>query len=62
MFNPLMFQFNQFMQQMKGYDPNEVLNRLMTSGRVNQQQLNQAQKQVGDLKAQLDNMRKTFGL
>lgn len=62
MLNPLTFQFNQFMQQMRGVDPNQVLNRLMSSGKVNQQQINQAHKQVNDLKTQLENMRKNFGL
>lgn len=60
--NPLQMQFNQFMQQMKGFDPNVIINNLVSSGRVSQQQLNQAQKQVENYKNQLENMRKNFGL
>lgn len=60
--NPLQMQFNQFMQQMKGFDPNAIINNLVSSGRVSQQQLNQAQKQVENYKNQLENMRKNFGL
>ena len=36
--------FPQFMQQMRGQDPQQLLNQLVQSGRVNQQQLNQAQQ------------------
>lgn len=60
--NPLQMQFNQFMQQMKGFDPNTIINNLVSSGKVSQQQLNQAQKQVENYKNQLENMRKNFGL
>lgn len=44
--NPMqmIFQFPQFMQQMRGQDPQQLLNQLVQSGRVNQQQLNQAQQ------------------
>lgn len=60
--NPLQMQFNQFMQQIKGFDPNAIINNLVSNGRVSQQQLNQAQKQVENYKNQLENMRKNFGL
>lgn len=39
-------QFQQFMQQMKGKNPNEEINKLLQSGKVNQQQLNVAQQQA----------------
>lgn len=44
--NPMQMisQFPQFMQQMRGQDPQQLLNQLVQSGRVNQQQLNQAQQ------------------
>ena len=60
--NPLESQFNQFMQQMRGFDPNAIINQLVASGKVSQQQLDQAQKQVGDYKNRLENIRKNFGL
>ena len=62
MFNPLQNQFNIFMQQMKGRDPNALLNQLISSGKVSQEQINNAQKQVENLKGQFENMKKFFGL
>ena len=62
MFNPLQMQFNQFMQQMRGQDPNKLIQQLVSSGRVSQQQLDMAQKQANAYKTQFENMRKNFGL
>lgn len=44
--NPMnmMQQFQKFMEEMKGKNPNEELNKLLQSGKLNQQQLNQAQQ------------------
>ena len=39
-------QFQSFMQQMKGKDPNAMLQDLVSSGQVPQQQLDQAQRQA----------------
>ena len=39
----MMQQFQAFMQQMRGQDPNALLNQLVSSGQVSQAQLNQAQ-------------------
>ena len=60
--NPMMMQFNQFMQQMRGQDPNAILNQLLQSGRISQQQLNQAHQQAKNLENQFANIRKNFGL
>ena len=62
MINPIEKQFNMFMQQMKGQDPNQLLNQLVSSGKISQNQINQAHKQVENLKGQLDGIRKNFGL
>lgn len=40
----MMNQFQRFMSEMKGKNPNEELNKLLQSGKVSQQQLNQAQQ------------------
>lgn len=40
----MMQQFQCFMQQMKGKNPQEEVNKLLQSGKINQQQLNQAQQ------------------
>lgn len=44
--NPMnmMQQFQKFMNEMKGKSPNEEINKLLQSGKVNQQQLNQVQQ------------------
>lgn len=42
----MMQQFQQFMNQMRGKDPNAMIQELVSSGRVSQQQLDQAQKQA----------------
>jgi len=39
-------QFQKFMQQMKGKNPQEEINKLLQSGKVSQQQLNQVQQQA----------------
>lgn len=59
--NPLQNQFNQFMQQMRGQDPNAIINQLVASGRFSQQQINQAHQRVNELNKQLEELRKTFG-
>lgn len=59
--NPMAFQFNQFMQQMRGQDPNKLINQLLSSGRINQSQINQAYQQVESMKGQLEGMKKNFG-
>lgn len=40
----LLEQFQQFRKEMEGRNPNEEINRLLQSGKINQQQLNQAQQ------------------
>lgn len=42
-------QFQQFMSQMQGKDPKVMLNDLVSSGRVSQEQLNAAQQQAQQL-------------
>lgn len=40
----MMDDFQKFMQQMQGKNPHEEINKLLQSGRISQQQLNQAQR------------------
>lgn len=42
--NNILAQFQQFRQQMQGKDPRQEINRLLQSGAVSQQQLDQAQQ------------------
>ena len=39
----MMSDFQRFMQQMQGINPQQEINRLLQSGRITQQQLNEAQ-------------------
>ena len=59
--NPLMMQFNQFMQQMRGQDPNVIINQLVASGRINQQQINEAHKRAKEFERQFEGIKKNFG-
>ena len=56
-----MMQFNQFMQQMKGQDPNAIINQLVASGRINQQQINQAHQRAKQIEKQFECIKKNFG-
>lgn len=46
---PFMQEFQQFMNQMQGKNPHAEINRLLQSGQISQQQLNQAQQQAAQL-------------
>ena len=59
MFN--IMQFPQFMAEMRGKDPNQVLNQMIQSGQITQAQLNQAQQMAGQMKGQFDQFKNMFG-
>ena len=40
----MMEQFQRFRKEMEGKNPNEEINKLLQSGKISQQQLNQAQQ------------------
>ena len=54
-------QFQAFMQQMRGQDPNALLNQLVSSGQVSQAQLNQAQQMAQQMQGAFNGMRGMFG-
>lgn len=53
--------FQQFMQQMRGKNPNDILNQLVSSGKINQSQLNQAQQMAQKMAGQFDGFKGMFG-
>lgn len=61
--NPIQMlaQFPQFMNQMRGKDPNQILNQMMQSGKVSQQQLNQAQQTANQMAPQFEQFKGMFG-
>lgn len=54
-------QFVQFMNSMKGKNPNEILNGMIKSGKINQQQLNLVQQKAKEVSGLFDGMRSMFG-
>lgn len=57
----MMQQFQQFMSQMQGKDPDAMIQDLVSSGRVSQQQLDQAQKQAQQMQGMFEGMCGMFG-
>lgn len=57
----MMQQFQQFMNQMKGKDPNAMIQEMVSSGRISQQQLDAAQKQAQQMQGMFEGMRGMFG-
>ena len=49
--NNMFTQFQQFRQRMQGVNPHEEINRLLQSGAINQQQLNQAQQMAQQMQS-----------
>ena len=56
----MMQQFQSFMQQMRGKDPNAMIQE-MVSGRISQDQLNQVQNQAQQMQGMFEGMRSMFG-
>ena len=54
-------QFQQFMNQMRGKDPDAMIQDLVSSGQVSQQQLDQAQRQAQQMQGMFEGMRGMFG-
>ena len=46
-------EFQKFMQQMQGKNPHEEINKLLRSGAISQQQLNQAQQMAQQMQGML---------
>jgi hypothetical protein len=53
--------FPQFMQQMRGQNPNQMLQQLLTSGKISQAQLDQAQQMARQMGGQFSQFRGMFG-
>ena len=57
----MMQRFHSFMQQMRGKDPNAMIQEMVQSGRISQEQLNQVQQQAQQMSGVFDGMRSMFG-
>ena len=49
--NNIVSQFQQFKKQMQGKNPHEEINRLLQSGAISQQELNQAQQMAQQMQS-----------
>ena len=56
-----LMQFPQFMAQMRGKDPQQIINNMLSSGQINQQQLNQAQQMAAQMRGQFSQFAPMFG-
>ena len=57
----IMQAFQQFMQQNQGKNPNEMIQQMLSSGKLNQNQLNQAQQMAKQMEGQLSGLKGMFG-
>lgn len=51
-------QFNRFKQEMNGKNPSEEINKLLQSGKISQQQLNQAQQMAMQMQGMFKSLMK----
>ena len=63
--NPLGGQFQQFMDQIKGQmqgrNPQDVINQMVSTGQLSQQQLNAIQQRAQQIAPMLNGMKNMFG-
>jgi hypothetical protein len=53
--------FADFMHKMQGQNPDDIINQLVSSGKINQAQLNQAQAMAQQMQGRFSGFRKMFG-
>ena len=58
--NPMQM-FPQFMQQMRGKNPNEMIQQYISTGQINQNQLNQIQQKAQQIQDQFTGFKSMFG-
>lgn len=57
----MMQQFQQFMNQMHGKDPNAIIQDMMQSGKITQEQYNAARQQAQQMQGMFEGIRGMFG-
>lgn len=58
--NDMIQQFTRFVQSMQGRNPQQMINELVSSGRISQTQLDQAQKQAQQMSSMFESVRGMF--
>lgn len=59
--NNIMTQFFSFMQQSRGQNPQQIINSMLSSGKLTQEQYAQVQERAEQLGSQFESMKNTFG-
>ena len=59
--NPLEQNFMNFMNQFRGQNPRQIIDSLVSSGKLTQQQLNAAQQRVGQMGDMFGGFKTRFG-
>lgn len=59
--NPLMQNFTNFMNQMKGQNPRSIINQMVQSGQISQQQLNAVQQKAQQMSGIFGQFKSRFG-
>lgn len=54
--NNIISQIKQFKEQMQGVNPQEEINKLLQSGKISQQQLNEAQQMAQQMQSFFNNV------
>lgn len=52
--------FEKFMAQMRGQNPEQIINQMVASGKITQNQLNMAQRQAGQIGRLLEKFRPKY--
>lgn len=59
--DPLMQNFTNFMNQMKGQNPRSIINQMVQSGQISQQQLNMVQQKAQQMSSIFGQFKSRFG-
>lgn len=59
--NNFISQFKAFMEQMKGQNPNELLNNVIQQKGITQQQINELQSKAQQIMPQMEALKNMFG-
>lgn len=56
----MLSQFPRFMQQYKGQNPDSILQNMINSGKIDQKQLNEAQRMASEIMPQFEQFKSMF--
>lgn len=57
----IMTQFFSFMQQARGQNPQQIINNMLSSGKLTQEQYQQVQERANQLGSQFEGLKQSFG-